>query len=460
MVVEWVVVLLLAPIALLGITLSFAILLRAWNEAIFSLFGNSNVHLRCSDDVKANAVNRSVMVLIENQLMRGLQRDIQVTAYHNGRRVVNVWGGSAAVKETSLFMPFSVCKGVAATAVALCVERAELDYEERVSTYWPAFAQGGKGEVTVEQALSHRAGIYPNSIAPLFKCWFSDWIDKWAAGIGWVERCCPAADAVHAEEAEYHMVSFSWIVGGIVQFATGHHITEAVADLASRLGMMGEMYMGVLSGVSFHRVRPMSSPLQYVSGPTGEAAIPLWRWPIVYIEALLVPLIASSRWWSRMCIPSSNGFWSARAVAKMYGALANEGRADGKTIISEATVRTIASKMRASANSVPTRGYDKPAMLALGFSPWLNSHATGDSSCVLAHGGMGGCYAFGDLDHGIAVCVLKNSFSPVTLIGTGACPTVNEIARHIHNQLVHSSDASGGNNFRQRARSSSRKRRR
>jgi hypothetical protein len=88
-----------------------------------------------------------------------------------------------------------------------------------------------------------------------------------------------------------------------------------------------------------------------------------------------------------------------------------------------------------SSNAVPSIGSEKPALLALGFSPWLNSNCSGESTSVLGHGGMGGCFAFADLDHHIAVCVLKSSFSPVTLIGTGSCPSVNQIAHHIHSQL-------------------------
>jgi CubicO group peptidase (beta-lactamase class C family) len=32
--------------------------------------------------------------------------------------------------------------------------------EERVSTYWPEFAQQGKEEITVRQLLSHQAGLF------------------------------------------------------------------------------------------------------------------------------------------------------------------------------------------------------------------------------------------------------------------------------------------------------------
>jgi len=44
-------------------------------------------------------------------------------------------------------------------ALALAHSRGLLDYEERVCTYWPEFAQQGKEKVTVRQLLSHQAGL-------------------------------------------------------------------------------------------------------------------------------------------------------------------------------------------------------------------------------------------------------------------------------------------------------------
>jgi CubicO group peptidase (beta-lactamase class C family) len=54
---------------------------------------------------------------------------------------------------------YSTGKGVMATALALCVDRGLLDYEERVTTYWPEFGQNGNQNVKVKDLLSHRAGL-------------------------------------------------------------------------------------------------------------------------------------------------------------------------------------------------------------------------------------------------------------------------------------------------------------
>ena len=54
----------------------------------------------------------------------------------------------------------SATKGLAAMTLAMAHSRHWLDYDERVCTYWPEFAQQGKDRVTVRQLLGHQAGLF------------------------------------------------------------------------------------------------------------------------------------------------------------------------------------------------------------------------------------------------------------------------------------------------------------
>ena len=54
----------------------------------------------------------------------------------------------------------STTKGLAAMVMALAHSRGLLDYDERVCTYWPEFAQAGKERITVRQLLAHQAGLF------------------------------------------------------------------------------------------------------------------------------------------------------------------------------------------------------------------------------------------------------------------------------------------------------------
>jgi CubicO group peptidase (beta-lactamase class C family) len=82
----------------------------------------------------------------------------QFCAYLRGQRVVDLWGGGDVAPD-DLQGVFSSTKGVSAICIALLVQRGALDLDAPVSRYWPEFAGGGKGGVTVRLALSHQAGI-------------------------------------------------------------------------------------------------------------------------------------------------------------------------------------------------------------------------------------------------------------------------------------------------------------
>jgi CubicO group peptidase (beta-lactamase class C family) len=82
----------------------------------------------------------------------------QFCAYLHGRKVVDLWGGPE-VSPDDLLGVFSSTKGVSGICMALLAQRGLLHLDAPVSRYWPEFAAGGKGGVTVRLALSHQAGL-------------------------------------------------------------------------------------------------------------------------------------------------------------------------------------------------------------------------------------------------------------------------------------------------------------
>ena len=87
-------------------------------------------------------------------------------AYHHGEKVVDLWGGIRNKQtgepwaQDTMVVVHSATKGLAAMTLAVARSRGWLDYEERVSTYWPEFAQHGKETITVRQLLAHQAGLF------------------------------------------------------------------------------------------------------------------------------------------------------------------------------------------------------------------------------------------------------------------------------------------------------------
>lgn len=99
---------------------------------------------------------QAVPDVLRASIERGDDVGASVAVYHRGECVVDVAGGSfgadddgRAYDRDTLQLVCSTTKGITAIAVAICVQRGLLAYDERVSTYWPEFAVEGKGDITV-----------------------------------------------------------------------------------------------------------------------------------------------------------------------------------------------------------------------------------------------------------------------------------------------------------------------
>lgn len=85
--------------------------------------------------------------------------------YYKGEKVVDLWGGyknsitKEKWEEDTKVIVFSTTKGLAAISLAIAYSKGWLDYNQKVSYYWPEFAQNGKENITVNQLLAHEAGL-------------------------------------------------------------------------------------------------------------------------------------------------------------------------------------------------------------------------------------------------------------------------------------------------------------
>lgn len=83
--------------------------------------------------------------------------------YVGERKVIDVFGETT--KENKNFdgdmttCVWSSGKTIASILMAVMRDRGHIDYDERVSNYWPEFAQENKGHVTVKDALRHESGL-------------------------------------------------------------------------------------------------------------------------------------------------------------------------------------------------------------------------------------------------------------------------------------------------------------
>ncbi|RIB03587.1 beta-lactamase/transpeptidase-like protein [Gigaspora rosea] len=88
-----------------------------------------------------------------------------IAAYYNGKLVVDLYGGYADLEtmreynKDTLQLVFSSTKALTSIMIAYLVDRGLLNYDEKISKYWPEFAQGNKENVTLLDLVNHRAGV-------------------------------------------------------------------------------------------------------------------------------------------------------------------------------------------------------------------------------------------------------------------------------------------------------------
>lgn len=375
------------------------------------------------------ALNARVHELLLDQVSRGTQIGVQVCAYLGGEKVVDTWAGQMGpndprpVGPDTLFSSFSTTKGVAATALHILADRGVIEYEQPVAKYWEAFGQRGKERVTVAQAMSHQAGLHampmtPEEAAPLL---------EWENGLRYIEQGEPAWEPGTA--TGYHAITYGWIVGGIVQHADGRHIQQVLAEEIVRpLGLEGEMFIGIPDGLEA-RLATLQTAQEQQGG--GQRAAMFQVPPDHDFFKAMPPRLG----WNfnemrvrRACLPAANGHFTARALAKMYAALANGGVVDGVRLVSPERIRL----MSAIQTEQPDRVLMMPLPKSIGFfngGKVAGQHgATGPRRTAFGHPGAGGSIAFADPEVGLAVAVTINKMQS-TLQAEGPTFEICELIR-------------------------------
>jgi CubicO group peptidase (beta-lactamase class C family) len=155
--------------------------------------------------------------------------------------------------EDTMVLVFSSTKGMAAMVTALAHSRGWLDFDERVATYWPEFAQAGKERTTVRQLLGHQAGLFGFD-EPVDRAVIAD-LDRLA---GVMARQRPAWEP--GERQAYHAISLGFYEGEIIRRVDPQHRTLGrlfAEEIAAPLGL--EFYIRLPESLPDARLAPLSS---------------------------------------------------------------------------------------------------------------------------------------------------------------------------------------------------------
>ena len=319
-----------------------------------------------------------------------------VSVFHRGKCVVDIAGGFFDRDATkpytldTLQLVFSTTKGVVATAVAMCVERGLLSYEEPVSLFWPEFAAHGKEQVTVAQLLSHQAGLYTVD-GPLT---FQEVLD-WNTMVSRLANTAPLfpVGSTHG----YHAITFGWLAGHLVRLVDGRNIGRFIAEeIATPLG--GEIYVGLPAHLE-PRVSPINTgwPRTATSAPAAPVQLPN-KYLVSALSvngALNVKGGFNREDLHAAEVPGANGIANARSLAAMYSATFTE------TETSNGPVRLLNDDTRSKMTVQQTKDGEVDLCLqtqrtfAMGFVTPSEKLAF-DAPGSYGHAGAGGSVSFAD----------------------------------------------------------------
>ncbi|MDH3249011.1 MAG: beta-lactamase family protein [Acidimicrobiia bacterium] len=344
------------------------------------------------------------------------------TIFHRGEKVVDLWGGyrdpqkRLPWQEDTLCIVQSVTKGLAAMTLAMLHSRGDLDYEERVATYWPEFEQNGKAQITVRQLLSHQAGL-----PCLEEGWDWDTLSDLDALAVVLARQRPIWEP--GTRHGYHAMNLGLYENELVRRVDPQHRSLGrffKEEIAEPLGI--EFYIGLPEDV-----------------PTERIAQVQWPNPVTAVLQMMLKDIRASRFAFAMMNPksmttrafsftkggamagdidnpryrgvefaSTGGIGRASAIALAYSAFATR---EGELGVSRNTL-----EMLAAADREPTEGIFDLVLKAeyrhsLGFGKPCPSFPIGRSSRSFGWGGLGGYMGYADPDDQVGFGYTMNRLS-------------------------------------------------
>jgi CubicO group peptidase (beta-lactamase class C family) len=250
-------------------------------------------------------------------LAEGRELGVRFTVVEDNKVVLDLWGGYADREKTrpfddhTLTPVFSVTKALAAILLARLVDQRKLAYDQTVASVWPEFAAAGKGEVTVEQMLSHQAGL-PGFLEPMKP---SDWFD-WDLICGKLAAMAPMWPPGTA--SGYHAVTFGYLAGEVFRRVDGRSMGRALAeDIAGPFGL--DLFIG-LPAREDGRVASLERPHAFPKfGKMNDAV------RAAFLTKWASPGGRGAEAWRRAEIPSANGHATALALARLMGLIATGG---------------------------------------------------------------------------------------------------------------------------------------
>jgi CubicO group peptidase (beta-lactamase class C family) len=344
----------------------------------------------------------------------------------DGRPVVDLWGGHLDHAKTkpwqrdNIVNVWSTTKGLTAICAHKLAGEGKLDLDAPVTKYWPEFAQGGKAEVPVSYLLNHKAGLAAIR-APLR----NEDLFSWEVVTRELARQEPwwTPGTKHG----YHAITFGWLVGEVVRRVSGKSLGTYFRDeIAKPLGI--DAYIGFDASLDprVAEIFPAPPPppgqpnpmADLVKNPESVSAKAIMNPPTT-----MLPATTNSRAWRGAEIPGANGHANARALSRLYGALARGGDVDGLRVMNSSELPRCYTEQSKGTDAV--LGFT--TRFSLGFMMSLPGSPLGPNARSFGHPGAGGSLGFADPDTKIGFGYAMNQMGSGMLLDPRAAALIDAV---------------------------------
>lgn len=287
-------------------------------------------------------------------------------------------GGTIPATNDTLFLLFSQTKVLTSSAVWTLVEEGALSFMDRVADHLPEFAARGKGDITLQQVMTHQGGFPSADVSQ------ATWTDHARMR---AEVCDFSLEWTPGTRLHYHGRGAHLVQAMVIEAVAGQDYRDVIRErVIEPLGLGADIFVGVPEA---QQTRCADT---YAPEPRDNSAA-----------------------FRAAGLPNGGGYATARGMAAFYQMLVRGGRLGPTRLFSP---RLIAYVSRSHTAEAPDH-----AMTGIPMHRGLGPHVRGESDRIrglgtigapetFGHGGVGSSYSWADPTSGVSFSYLTNFVSP------------------------------------------------
>lgn len=222
---------------------------------------------------------------------------------------------------------FSASKAITAMLIHKLVEQGHLALRDKVGQYIPEFSCNGKENITIEQVMSHRAGVPSIPI----KNPHPSLLFKWDSVIDLINS--GYTNKGDGSQQAYHAIVGGYILGEIVKRVTGKSVEAALQEFIAK--PLGAKYLTY----GIHKKYQTAAAYNYSTGARPIFPINILAKRALNIDFEKIASISNSQEFMDATVPAGNIYGTADEVSRFYQMMLDAGEFNGQQVFNPETIK-------------------------------------------------------------------------------------------------------------------------